>query len=460
MNHRVRFAPRMTKNNSISLGADLEFISQPLSAWPEWSARPGKKTPRIESFLPSLFAFFGWEYQEFSPCPLGTVFPLSTDQWRSQGIELSTKHRLCLVLIDGMGQQQLSKRKGHIPFMRSRLTQATHLFGAQPQTCVPSTTVAALTALHTGLTPAITGMLGYECWNPVQQSNLNLINFESPQPVSPREWSDQPTFFSYARQAGLKQKAVVPEKFIGSSLSEITLRDADCRGEKGLTDRIRATVQEFRQGADYVYLYWSDLDHTGHHKGWSSPEWTAELELIDSGLQELRMALPDDVLLVVTADHGMVDVSQAQTIDLAVLPIAEQIQQISGEPRALHIHLKPQYCQQVDSAISNSAVGTATEASAIRLAHQSTSWPHNRQVKPEVIEQWQSLLGGHFLVTERYWDFYGPVVQFNRLGDLTVFAGENFQLIDSRYHSPGVQSLVGVHGSLSSSEMEIPFLLA
>ena len=65
---------------------------------------------RIWDILPGLFGAFNWREE--------TCYSPALKQLLGTG-----KRRLCLVVIDGMGQQLLSARRGHIPFMRPYLSQ-------------------------------------------------------------------------------------------------------------------------------------------------------------------------------------------------------------------------------------------------------------------------------------------------------------------------------------------------
>lgn len=378
---------------------------------------------RIWDILPTLFGALNWrEETDFS----GALRPLIG----------KNKRRLCLVVIDGMGQQLLLSRRGHLPFMRRYLTQTPDALGQTLRTCVPSTTVAALTSLHTGLSPAQTGMLGYQCWDPVARRVLNLITFEGYERPA-KSWCEQPTHFTYARNSGLESLALVPPDFVGSKLSDITLRDANLKVSTKLSERCAQAATAFKQGADYVYLYWSQLDHWGHNLGWSHPRWLQELEAIDRALSELRAQLPPDVLMAITADHGMVNVTDASTVDIADSELASQVAAISGEPRALHVHLKEKY-------LGDNPTGNRTRKAPDAL----------------VLVQWQKLVAGRGQIIADYHQIYGDISDPDRIGDFTIFAKENYQFVDSRFHSRGVLQMVGVHGSLTPAEMEIPLILA
>ncbi|WP_122820930.1 alkaline phosphatase family protein [Varibaculum vaginae] len=377
---------------------------------------------RIWDILPTAFGALHWQEE--------TKFSSIFRQLMGEG-----KRRLCLVAIDGMGQQLLMSRRGHIPFMRPYLKQAEDAWGQPVRTCVPSTTVAALSSLHTGLSPAETGMLGYQCWDPVARRVLNLITFEGFS-RSTRSWSDQPTYFTRARQRDLKTQALVPPDFVGSRLSEITLRDASLKISTELAQRCSHALQAFKQGADYVYLYWSQLDHWGHNHGWSHPLWLQELETVDRALSELRARLPKDVVLVITADHGMVNVTSETTIDLAASKLSSQVATVSGEPRALQVHLKEQY-------LGEEPAGNRTR----------------NLPKAQVLAMWKKLVAERGQVIADYRRVYGEICDPNRIGDFTIFAKENYQFVDSRFQSHGVLKMVGVHGSLTKAEMEIPLII-
>lgn len=378
---------------------------------------------RIWDILPALFGAFNWREE--------TCYSPALKQLLGTG-----KRRLCLVLIDGMGQQLLSARRGHIPFMRPYLSQLLEVLGQPLKTCVPSTTVAALTSLHTGLSPAKTGMLGYQCWDDDAGRVLNLITFEGFKRPA-QSWCDYPTFFTYATKAGLQSRALVPPDFVGSTLSEITLRDADFKVSTELSKRASDALQAFKQGVDYVYLYWSGLDHWGHNLGWSHPRWIQELESIDRFLSDLHSCLPGDVALVVTADHGMVNVSVDTTVDIAKSGLASQVEAVSGEPRALHIRLR-------EECLEDHPSGNRTRSAP----------------KASVTSKWQEYVGKRGQVVSDYRPVYGDILLPERIGDFTIFAKGNYQFVDTRFHNPSVLEMVGVHGALTPQEMEIPLIIA
>ncbi|MGM0385141.1 MAG: alkaline phosphatase family protein, partial [Actinomycetota bacterium] len=225
---------------------------------------------------------------------------------------LPATRRVCVVLVDGLGYTQLMERSGHFPFLRTLLPGASVL-----ETVVPSTTAAAITSIGTGLNPGATGMLGYTVREPRSGRLMNMIRWDQDQ-MPMEDWQRRSTLAQRLAAPG-RLASVGPGRFVGSGLNRAAFRGARDVSAEDLGDRVDVTVAELSSGtADVVYLYWGEIDHVGHVSGWDSWEWGEEASRTDRELRRLAAALPRDTLLVITADHGMVDV--AESIDAALVP--------------------------------------------------------------------------------------------------------------------------------------------
>lgn len=336
-------------------------------------------------------------------------------QSHSSSLQFPRATRACVVLVDGLGFSNLNERRGHAPNLRSLGTETAIT------TVVPSTTAAGISSFGTGLLPGRTAMGGYALRVPDTREVFNLIAWNSPA-VDPRRWQCQPTFFE---SSDLDLVKVHPKKFVDSGLTLAGLRGARTAVAEKLAQRVDTAVRELSTGADLVYLYWGDIDSTGHHAGWQSEAWIAQLEHFDAELGRLRRSLPRDTLLVVTADHGMIDVDDR--LDIAgISALTTGVDVVAGESRAVHL-----YTAQPD----------------------------------EVAARWADYLGQRaWVVTlddaERV-GLFGPMTSFARrvFGDVLVFAKDRLAIVDSRYQSPGAIGLVGVHGSLTPQEMLVPLVV-
>jgi len=339
---------------------------------------------------------------------------LPWEQWRAE-LGLPHARRTCVVLVDGLGDAQLTERSGHFPFLRGLRPDAL-----VADTVVPSTTAAAITSIGTGECPGRTGMLGYTVREPASGRLMNLIRWD--QDFMPVEsWQRRPTLAEQLREPA-RLAIVGPQRFVGSGLNTAAFRGGRDLSAENLPARVDATIAELRSGrADLVYLYWGEVDHVGHVSGWGSWQWGEEASRTDRELRRLARSLPAGTLLVITADHGMVDV--AETFDAARTPeLARGVELISGEPRAMHLH-------------------TSDDGVAAR---------------------WRDFLGDRAWVVGRdealavFGDLdprFVPVI-----GDVVVFMRGRTVVVDSRTQTPASMALVGVHGSLTPAEMRVPIM--
>lgn len=325
--------------------------------------------------------------------------------------ELPQARRACVVLVDGLGYEQLTQRSGHFPFLRNRQTQRV-------TTVAPSTTAAAVTAFGTGAAPGLTGMLGYTVRSP-EGRLLNLIRWDEGAQAM-RQWQSMPTL---AEQMERPERFAVfaPARFANSGLTVAALRGAREVAAEELSDRVDAAVAALRSGrTDLAYVYWGEVDHVGHDHGWQSWQWGDEATRTDSELGRLARELPKDTLLVITADHGMVDVDYR--IDVAATPaLAADVDLVAGEPRASHVF---------------------------------TSRPQ------DVAARWAEVLGERAWVATRdeASSLFGEVAPrfVGVIGDVVVFMRGQSVVVDSRTQTPASIALQGVHGSLTEAEMAIP----
>lgn len=338
---------------------------------------------------------------------------------------LPRQQRACVVLVDGLGQHNLTERAGHAPFLRSLLGGSAPLSAGYP-----STTAASLGSFGTGAAPGRTGMVGYTARNPRTGALANLVSWDGAGPA--REWQRETTVFESVAAAGVPVTSVGPARFAGSGLTEAALRGGDYRAAEALADRVDVALFEL-MGPALVYLYWGDVDKVGHHHGWGSRQWGDALSALDRELGRLARSLPTGTTLIVTADHGMVDVDRSRRWDVARTPaLAEGVQLVAGEPRALHVHVAP--------------------------------GPDARERAEGVALRWRETLGDAAFVVlgdhavEAGW--FGPVAEHVRplIGDVVVAMRGRATVVDSRTQSQGSMDLVGVHGSLTPIEMSVPFL--
>jgi hypothetical protein len=269
-------------------------------------------------------------------------------------------------------------------------------------------------------------MAGYTCRVPETGRRMNLLTWD--QPVEPEQWQPRPLVLAQIREAGFDADVVNEAKFAESGLTRCTQRQVPFHGVKSTWERLDVVleiVDESPRGV--VYTYDSRLDHTGHLEGCTSDAWRETLLAIDADIAEMREELPDDTVLLVTADHGMLDLPDTDRFDLDSIPeLRDGVELVAGEARLRHLYSRP---------------GAADD----------------------VVACWRGILGDRAVVERReeLTDWFGPIAPEvrGRFGDVIVASLGEFAVFSSA-DFPQEFMLRGFHGSVTEAELAIPLLIS
>ena len=336
---------------------------------------------------------------------------------------LSGARRVAVLLVDGLGADLLGRHASLAPTLAALASPAGGL-----QAPCPSTTPVSLVTLGTGVAPGSHGILGFVTDVPGENRTLNHVQWgDDPDPDI---WQARPTVFEQLLGAGLPSTVVGPVAYGGSGLTRSAYRGAVYPGSFTPGDLSAAMLAALADAPrTLVYGYVPELDLTGHVRGVDSPAWRAQLQLIDRLVEQLIDGLPADAALLVTADHGMLDVPAETRLDLAADPaLADGVRLLAGEPRARYVHTR---------------AGAADDVLAC--------WRERLGERAWVAGRSEAVAAGLF----------GPVDESvaARIGDVVAFARGTWVLIDTE-REPGPSRLVAYHGSLTATELAIPLLLA
>lgn len=378
---------------------------------------------------------------------------------------------LVMVLVDGLGWQMLRECAGHTPNLRRLLADSDYL-----HTCAPSTTAAALTTLATGVYPGAHAMVGYAVRDPLLRGHLgpghvpgpgdvfDLITFKNSS-HDPLTWQSVPTLIERANakaNAGygpqLGAVSIGRSKFAGSGLSLAAWRGFKHIGVDALDQRPYQAYRAIKEGAKLVYLYVGELDHAGHNHGWHSDKWLEALEALDAMVGQLFRRLPAGTRIVLTADHGMVDTDRHHRIDLAKeKELAKDVVAVAGESRFLQLYVPD------DVASAQAASGPARGAADMQAAGGVVENNGRKELAQSVAKRWAEFLGDRAIwVGTNPAPLMGPLSQGARaaVGDVLVALNDNWTVVDSRVQSFHATQLIGVHGSLTPVELEVPLIKA
>ncbi|MCS3428320.1 alkaline phosphatase family protein [Leucobacter aridicollis] len=241
---------------------------------------------------------------------------------------------LVVLAVDGLGSANLKARKGHAPTLAG-------LSHRRITTVTPSTTGAALTTLTTGRLPAEHGLVGYRIMHPELGLLSPLRDWEGIADV--RSWQHAEPLFEAASRLGLRARVYGRPAHSGSGLTRAILTGAEYVGGDTIAERLAAATGDLAGGAPTLaYVYVDELDRAGHQFGWQSRQWSDRLEQLDRAVGDFLTGLPAQTGVVVTADHGMVDVESHQQVvfDLSDPAFADVIE-VGGEPRFRTFFIDP-----------------------------------------------------------------------------------------------------------------------
>jgi hypothetical protein len=329
--------------------------------------------------------------------------------------------RACLLVVDGLGWELLRDHPAAAPFL-SELA----LSGGPLTAGFPATTVTSLGSLGTGRPPGQHGMLGYQVAVPGQSKLLNGLRWDKS--IDPLAWQPGTTIYERAAAAGVRTYRVAASKLEKTGLSTAVMRGNAYRPADSF-GALAAEAADALRCSDraLVTVYHAQLDGTGHVFGCGSDAWRFHLGHVDKLAEQLAAAIPAGTPLYVTADHGMVDVAPEDRVDADTTPgMLDGVALLGGEPRARHLY---------------SAPGAADD----------------------VLQVWRDLIGDRAWVLSREEaigaGWFGPVEPWlaGRIGDVVVAPAGSVAVVATETEALE-SSLIGMHGSLTSSDQLVPLL--
>lgn len=361
---------------------------------------------------------------------LADVLPSSLEALRGQPnpLGLPAVQKVVVVLVDGMGAQALAARAGHARTLAPLMNRASVIDAG-----FPTTTAAALATLTTGTEPGEHGLVGYSVLDPAHDRVVNQLRGWD-EGLDPATWQRMPTLFEQASDAGIPAWVVANDRYRDSGFTRAVLRGAQFRGAATIADRVEAARELLDANREaLVYLYIPELDSVGHSDGCESGSWTEQLEEIDAGIAVLAQGLRRNEGMLVTADHGVLDIPEYAHVLFDEAPdLLDGVRFVAGEPRCLQLHFEPD----------------SSEAERMSLVER---WRNSEESRAWVATRVEAISAGWF--GERVAPEVVP-----RIGDVLVAARKNVAYYDSRITVSSGRSMIGQHGSISPAESNIPLL--
>lgn len=200
-------------------------------------------------------------------------------------------------LVDAMGSKILEKHVNESLFLlNNRIDNLTTVF--------PSTTVAATTTAITGQPPVATAWLGWQQY--VKEENKNVIFFLNKDYYNEDYKFDYNVAEKYVGITNIYEKINASNKLIKTHDIFPEFRNPEL---KTILDQVKSVIKTIDNNhSNFVYAYWDKLDTLMHEYGTSHELVKNHIKEIDLAFKHLNENMPEDTIVIVTADHGQVDV--------------------------------------------------------------------------------------------------------------------------------------------------------
>lgn len=249
------------------------------------------------------------------------------------------KHVLVL-LIDGMGVSNMEMHLAPKGFFRS------HLVTTYSST-FPPTTVAATTAMLSGLTPNQSGWLGWVGYFPqVDRNVVYYWNADNDTGEAIRECNVPWTYVPYrSLQDQIAEKGT-------PAYARLPFLPPWQPGEFPSLDAFLNDVEALcaKDEPSYIYAYWDALDTLMHKNGVEGEAVGQLMRQIEKRVEEMASRL-SDTLLLITADHGHISTRKEEL--LRCPDLAECLVRMpSIELRTVNLFVKPGMEKQLEAAFA------------------------------------------------------------------------------------------------------------
>ena len=346
-------------------------------------------------------------------------------------LQIEPAARVCLLLVDGLGWELLQANPTAAPFLNAMAREPL-------TTGFPATTAASLSSLATGLPPGEHGLVGYTMALPGFDRAFNTLTWslygvgprvDLVSELVPESFQPIPTLAERAAVAGVRIHHLGPAFHEWSGLTRAIGRGERFHAADSLEAVGEGALRVLNAPRAFAVGYHPRLDAAGHVRGVASQAWKDELGAVDHAVRLMAEQLPAEALLVVTGDHGMVDLRPEERLDLADQPdLAAGVRILGGEARARYVNTVP------------GATGDVLSAWRSRLGDRMWVWTTEAAIAT-------GIFGPRVTDTAR-----------QRMGDIVAAAYGPVGIVQ-RDVDPAQARLNGHHGSLTPAEQLVPMLV-
>lgn len=279
---------------------------------------------------------------------------------------IKSSKKVVLLLVDAYGYKFYRESKNQSKFLKKiKSNGVVEKLTSQ----FPSTTTAHITSVVSGKSVSNHGFFE---WFTYEKSIDEvfvpfLYNYEGKEGILPKD-----NLFDDLRNIGVKTTVISPSYINDSSYSKLCFKADKIKGYDSLDEMFEKLIDSLKsdEGNNFYYMYYPNIDSTGHEYGMSSYQAQGE---ITKFLKSLDKYMIDDEIkdttFIITADHGQMEIDMDRKIYLNILvPGIEKYMKThkDGNPivpvgynRDMFLYIKEEYLEEVYNILSKKLKGKA-----------------------------------------------------------------------------------------------------
>src|SRR5712691_1398739 len=282
-------------------------------------------------------------------------------------------NKVILFFIDAFGWRFFAKYAEKYEFLKTVLKYGVV---SKLTSQFPSTTAAHVTCIHTGLNVGQSGVYEWNYYEPLVDEVISPLHFKyagdkerdtlKRSGIPPEAFFPTETFYQKLRTRGILSYIFQSESYSSSTFSNIVYQGATVipfkRLSEALSNLTELTIAETAP-VTYYFLYFDKIDAICHTYGPNSQQFGEMMDAFLRMMEELfykkLVGKVGQTLVVLTADHGQVEVDPQRTFYLNKpgINIEQYLQRNqkgkllipAGSARDMFLHVKE---ERIDEAVT------------------------------------------------------------------------------------------------------------
>jgi hypothetical protein len=235
----------------------------------------------------------------------------------------------------------------------------------------------------------------------------------------------------------LKAKSfyVVDEKYLDSDFTKGTKGTSELLGFSSLASFFKSidSALEIKSAhKKFIYAYWTEFDQLVHKHGTKSKKVKEHILRFDNELRKFANKIRGtQTSIIVTADHGLMDVSKSSSLKLNDHPKLKECLALPfcGEPRTIYCYVKPFKVKFFEKYFR------------------------------EKLSKYCTLHKSQDLIKKGYFGCFNSAETLSeRIGDYTIIMKENY-IFEDCLATEEYSKFKAHHGGLSKEELYVPLIL-